>query len=101
VPGLQYWAPGRPRGSSQRAQPPTLAVEVRSPGQSMESLREKCELMRAHGVDVRWLIDPEARRVEVFEASDVAKPAQGADLRSAVLPGLTISLADLWSVLDR
>src|SRR4029079_226791 len=64
LPALSYWAPGRPDGDDTV---PTLAVEVRSPGETMRAQREKCRRYRENGVDVCWLIDPQSRTVEVFE----------------------------------
>jgi Uma2 family endonuclease len=99
LPDTAYWAPGRPNEDDST---PTLAVEVRSPRQSMGELREKCRQFRDGGVDVCWLIDPEARSVEVFEGARDAEPLPaGGALESAFLPGFSLPLSDLFSVLDR
>jgi len=100
LPDVQFYAAGRP-WKQRPMPPPTLAVEVRSPEQSMASLREKCRFYRAHGVDVCWLIDPEARTAEVFDAGreGVLFPADGA-LESEALPGFRFRLADLFATLD-
>jgi Uma2 family endonuclease len=100
LPDVQFHAAGRP-WKQRPMPPPTLAVEVRSPEQSMASLREKCRFYRAHGVDVCWLIDPEARIAEVFDAAreGVLLPADAA-LESEALPGFRFRLADLFATLD-
>src|SRR4029079_2484784 len=64
LPDTAYWAPGRPDDDDSA---PTVAVEVRSPGESMNSQRRKCRRYRAYGIPVCWLVDPETRTVEVFE----------------------------------
>ncbi len=81
--------------------PPTLAVEIRSAGQSVPFLRNKCRFYRANGVDVAWLVDPQARTVEVFdEHGDGLVLINEAHLESGALPGLRIELADLFDALD-
>ena len=57
LPDVTFWAAGRDSGDDSL---PTLAVEVRSPSQTMAELREKCRYFRANGVDACWLIDPDA-----------------------------------------
>jgi len=98
LPDTAYWAKGRP---SQNNAPPSLAVEVRSPGQSLRELREKCRAFRANGVDACWLIDPDARTVEVFEDDRDGATVKGeATLTCAAMPGFELLLSDLFSVLD-
>jgi Uma2 family endonuclease len=99
VPDTCYWASGRPSGNDSI---PTLAVEVRSPGQAMSELRAKCRVYRATGVEACWLIDPITRTAEVFEGGVNGKrlPADGA-LEATSLPGLSIPLPELLAVLDR
>ena len=96
-----YWAPGKPRGDSDAAElPPSLAVEVRWPGESMNSQRDRCRFYREHGVDVCWLIDPRSRVAERFEGDFDAEPvpADGA-LTSAHLPGFALPLSELFAAL--
>jgi Uma2 family endonuclease len=101
VPDVAYWAPGKPEGDDLRSLPPTLAVEIRSWQQSTYDQREKCRFMRRYGVDVCWLIDPDARTVEVYEGEGEPVLLTGdAVLESAHLPGFSLALADLWAVLD-
>lgn len=57
VPDVAYWAGTKDRGGEVML-PPTLAVEIPSPGQSMDHPRDKCRFMRDSGTDVCWLIDP-------------------------------------------
>jgi Uma2 family endonuclease len=98
LPDTAYWAPGRLSGDDSL---PTLAVEVRSPDQTLDELRTKCRFYRANGVDVCWLVDPASRTVEVFEGARDADrlPAEGT-LESPLLPGFSVPLAKLFAVLD-
>jgi Uma2 family endonuclease len=102
LPDIAYWAPDKGSGPGPAALPATLAVEMRSPGETMESQRRKCRQMRANGVDICWLVDPVSRHAERFEGDADAEPvpADGA-LESRLLPGLTIPLADLWAKMER
>ncbi|MFN8506735.1 MAG: Uma2 family endonuclease [Dehalococcoidia bacterium] len=100
VPDVAYWDPGKPQGDDRRSLPPTLAIEIRSPDEPMQSQREKCRRMRHHGVDACWLIDPVARVAERFDAAADGEPLPaGGTLSSAALPGFELSLAALWAVL--
>jgi Uma2 family endonuclease len=101
VPDLAYWAAGRPLARPDDVYlPPTLAIEVRSRGQPVAELREKCREYRARGVDLCWLIDPEARTVEVFDdAHDGAVLGEGALLESSLLPGFSLPVSELWAEL--
>ena len=102
VPDMSYWAPGRPiEQPNEIFLPPTLAIEVRSEGQSMRELRDKCREYRERGVDVCWLIDPFARTVEVFEGELDGQPLPlGMSLSSPHVPGFELPLRELWAALD-
>ncbi|MBI2764497.1 MAG: Uma2 family endonuclease [Chloroflexi bacterium] len=101
VPDVIYYAPGRQRLEGDRALPPTLAVEVRSKDETMAAQRQKCRDMRENGVDVCWLIDPETRTAEVFDGNaDAAPVPAGGKLESPHLPGFSLPLDELFSVLD-
>jgi len=99
VPDLSYWAPGRDVAQPDDVYlPPTLAVEVRSEGQSIRTLREKCAEYRSRGVDVCWLIDPMRRSVEVFDEGreGLELPADGT-LESEHVPGFSLPISELWA----
>lgn len=101
LPDVGYWRPEKPRRDGPHLLPPTLAVEVRSPGEPMDEQREKCRHYRRYGVDVCWLIDPEARTVEVFEGNrDGETLAEDAALESSLLPGFRLKLPDVFAALD-
>ncbi len=68
----------------------------------MAALRRKCRAFRANGVDVCWLIDPYARIVEIFEGDrDGEALAPDGALVTSVMPGFSVSLSELFTVIDR
>ena len=102
VPDHGYWAAGKPISRPDDIYlPPTLAIEVRSQGQSLRELREKCREYREHGIDAAWLIDPQRRVVEVFDgALDGVPIVPDGALESRLLPGFRLQLSELWTALD-
>jgi Uma2 family endonuclease len=101
LPDLAYWAPGKPSFDGTYLLPPTLAIEIRSPGESMADQRAKCRYFREHGVDAVWLIDVVSRTAEPFEdgVDGEAVPSGGA-LTAAAVPGLRVELAELWRAIE-
>lgn len=101
VPDLAFWAAGRTVGHP-TFEPPTLAIEVRSPEQSMRQLREKCAEYRERGVEVCWLIDPDSQTVEVWSHADAgAVQRRGALLETPILPGFALDTAYLFRAIER
>ena len=105
IPDLS-WLPDEmlpPRGdrAAWEAEPvlvPPLAVEIRSPGQSVPSQQRKMERYIANGVRLGWLIDPIRRQIHVYrpdrepEILDDPESLSGED----VLEGLVVDLSDIW-----
>ena len=102
LPDVAYWAPGKPRiGARNYGLPPTLAVEIESPGNRPGELQAKCEQMSALGVDECWLVLPAERAVEVYNGGRRTSRLQaGAELRPQAMPGFAVSVAKLFSVLE-
>ena len=96
LPDLSYWRPEAPFGDQE---PPSLAVEVRSPDQALEALREKCRNYIRSGVETCWLIDPLSRTAEIYEGRKKSGTAV-ATLRAECLPGFELALTDLFAILD-
>ncbi|MCC7364456.1 MAG: Uma2 family endonuclease [Dehalococcoidia bacterium] len=100
LPDVSFYAAGVNR-RARPMPPPTLAVEVRSPGQSLSWLRDKCRFFRANGTDACWLVDPEARTVELFDGEHDGATLRGdAVLTTSALPGFELGLTGLFAVLD-
>jgi Uma2 family endonuclease len=94
LPDVSYWALGKPRGNDTA---PTLGIEIRSPGQTMVELREKCRDFRRGGIDACWIIDPGGEWAETFEGDrEAERVPKGGVLRSEFLPGFEVSLAELF-----
>lgn len=77
---------------------PDFVVELRSRTDSLDVLRAKMREYIENGARLGWLIDPMARRVEVYRPGDepvlIDQPATiGAD---PVLPGFVLDLAGIF-----
>ncbi|HEY4003172.1 MAG TPA: Uma2 family endonuclease [Candidatus Xenobia bacterium] len=99
LPDVAWWRmerlPSPPHGAI--ALSPDLAVEVLSPDDRFREVHDKVMVYLGAGVKVVWVVDPPGRQVTVYGpglAPDAVKPP--AALRDAYLPGLEISLADLF-----
>jgi Uma2 family endonuclease len=78
---------------------PDLAVEVMSPTDSLRKLRQKAERYLANGTALVWLVLPETRTVEVYDAAanDVVVLGESDTLTGGtLLPGLAIAVRDLF-----
>ena len=102
LPDVAYWAPDRPVEGTRAMLPPTLAVEIRSPGQPMEQMRERARFFLANRVDVCWVVDAESRTVEVIETGHGERTLRVGDvLETPLLPGFSLSITELFAALDR
>ncbi len=103
-PDILFLRTGRvpPRGAKNVTVAPDLVIEVVSPA-SVEQDREiKMQVYARHGVPHYWIVDPDARTLEMYALSGAAygPPARcsgDATATMAVFPGLNIPLARLWS----
>ncbi len=83
---------------------PDLAVEVLSPGTAARDRIFKIDCYRQHGVREAWLVDPEARLVEVHSfdvGKDVSAPRtfeEDSHVRSGVLPRLRLRVASILNL---
>jgi Uma2 family endonuclease len=100
LPDFAYWAPGRRVGDS-IFDPPSAGIEIVSPDQSLADLRAKCRFYRSRGIDVCWLIHPDQRWVEVWDAlNEGTRVPEGGALGSTALPDFRLELARLWTAID-
>ena len=72
--------------------PPELAIEIISPGQTMEDFENKAKDYFNAGVTRVWVIDPEAISITVFSPDGNQLQYQGdTKIVDALLPGLELS----------
>ncbi len=81
--------------------PPDLAIEVLSPSTAQLDKTNKRRVYARVGVQEFWLVDPLLLQVQVYEfAKDTAKPVRLIEehetFTSALLPGLTLSAAEVF-----
>ncbi len=74
-------------------------VEVKSPTDNLQTLREKVQSFLTLGTQVGIVVNPETHRVEVYRpGSDVAEVLGDGDflLVPELLSGWSVVIADLW-----
>ena len=110
-PDITVFLPGRPppprRGPV--TVPPDICVEVVSPSASDRRRDRVTKLVEyaAFGVRCYWLLDPEARTLEIFELGPQAHYVYVLGATDGVIaevpgcPGLSLDLDDLWRELER
>ncbi len=79
--------------------PPDLAIEVRSPGDSRRSVREKAQEWLAHGTSCVWIVDPRKQMVTIMEPLRDARELAGDDelTGGALVPGFAVSLRTIFA----
>jgi Uma2 family endonuclease len=107
VPDISFISRGRLPGGKRPKDAvwrlaPDLAVEVLSKGNSRSEMLKKRKEYFASGTILVWEFDPRKRLVKVYKSP--TRPATRSEHQSLsgdpVLPGLTISLAELFSQYD-
>lgn len=108
IPDVAFTSWGRLPGRVRPRDPvpqvaPDLAVEVLSRSNTAAEMRVKRADYVQAGVQLVWMVDPDARTVEVWTS-----PTQGVTLNSQdtldgsnVLPGFSLPLPQLFAELDR
>ena len=79
-------------------EPPDIAIEVWSPGQTLGDLVDRCRWYANDGVTVTLLVHPRRRWVRVFRTGTELGPLSSRDRidLSDVLPGFELDLAELF-----
>ena len=78
---------------------PDLVVEILSPSTASVDRGEKLQLYGRSGVTEYWIVDPTVKIIEIHEFTGIRRRrvyTEGQAFESAVLPGLTIRLSDLF-----
>ncbi|NET62105.1 MAG: Uma2 family endonuclease [Symploca sp. SIO2E6] len=79
---------------------PDLMVEVKSPSDTLKSLRDKIQSFLSQGTKVGILINPERHRIEIYRLGEEVVILGDGDILAIpdLLPGFEIAVVDLWSV---
>ncbi|MGB3237759.1 MAG: Uma2 family endonuclease [Geitlerinemataceae cyanobacterium] len=77
---------------------PDFVVELRSPSDSLKTLREKMQEYRENGVLLGWLIDRQNQKLEIYrQHRDVeVLDRPGRVSGENVLPGFVLDLTEIW-----
>jgi Uma2 family endonuclease len=78
---------------------PDLMVEVKSPTDTIKSLRDKIKNFLSLGTKVGILVNPEKHTVEIYRSGEGAIILGDGDVLTVpdLLPGWEVTVADLWS----
>ena len=82
---------------------PEFVMELRSPSHSLAQLRRKMARWIDGGVEVAWLVDPVARKVEIYRRGDEPKKTISDSLSisgDGPVEGFILQLEEVWA-LDR
>jgi Uma2 family endonuclease len=80
---------------------PDLVIEILSPSTQAEDRGPKLALYERSGVAEYWIVDPPSRTVEIREFGMTRRTRvykEGQSFESAILPGLMVRLADVFSI---
>jgi Uma2 family endonuclease len=81
------------------ADPPILAVEIMSPGQTLSQLLDRCERLQKAGTPQCWIVWPERRQAWTYTPGSFAEASER--LAAALGEGsIEVSLAEMWAELD-
>ncbi len=102
-PDLVFVAAGRESIITERAieGPPDLAVEILSPWSDRRDRVMKADLYARYGVRHYWIVDPVARKLEMYEPEGavyrLVATHEGATIaRTSLFPDLEIDLGRVW-----
>jgi Uma2 family endonuclease len=82
--------------------PPDLAIEIRSPGQSIRDLTRTCEWYVEHGVQIALLVDDADASIRVFRPNapaSVFRLGDQVDL-GEIAAGLRLAVDEVFEALD-
>ncbi len=99
LPDVSFISGKRPRVTEGGVpQMPDLAVEIKSPDDSLKALREKANYYLLNGTRMVWIVDPVKRLVIVLTADDEDIKLEHEILDGGdVLPGFTLAVKDIFA----
>jgi Uma2 family endonuclease len=80
---------------------PTVAVEIRSPGDRERNIQTKIRLYLAYGTRLVLDVDPLARRIIAHDRSGNRTFSEGTQFEHDELPGLRFDVSELFARSDR
>jgi Uma2 family endonuclease len=82
--------------------PPDIAVEIVSPGQSVNWLVRRCRWYVGNGVEIALLVDPDDESVLLFRHDGAIEALRGPDQIdiNAIVPGLDLTANELFTALQ-
>ncbi len=76
---------------------PEFVLELRSPTDRLEVVREKMQEYMENGAELGWLIDPQERRVYIYTSEGVEELEQPERVEGiGVLEGFVLELEEIW-----
>jgi len=77
---------------------PDFVLELRSPTDRLSVLKDKMQEYLDNGAQLAWLIDPEAKRVYIYDPQAPMKQLEGPEIISGgpVLDGFVLDLREVW-----
>ena len=98
IPDISFTSGNAPlveRGSV--PQMPDIAIEVKSPDDSLKEMRAKARYYLANGTKLVWLVEPQKRFVEVYTLDDEQVLFEGEILGGGeVLPGFQMPVSAIF-----
>ena len=87
-----------PKKSTLIEGPPTLAVEILSPNNTIEDVEEKTRLYRETGVKLVWIVNPYSNTVTAYRPKGPPEffHAESELIAADVLPGFRVAVAELF-----
>ena len=82
-------------------EPPDVAVEIRSPGQTVRAMVDRCEWFVAHGVLVALLLDPRGETIRAFRPREPVRTHSAGDQidLSEIAPGAQLDVREVFNAL--
>lgn len=82
--------------------PPDVALEIASPGQSMNELNDRASTLLRFGVRAVIVVEPRQRRVRIARPGQQIISCQGDDVVTVedILPGVSFAVSDLFAALQ-
>ena len=77
---------------------PDLAIEIKSPTDSLTKMRKKAIYYLENGTKVVWLVDTQRQKIEIYTLDDTEILASDDTLTGGdLLPGFKLPVRDIWS----